>query len=260
MNQLFAIKTPNFSKAIFTLDYASDGLFIDFLKQSYNDLCICWNDPQDYSQGGERTFFSEVFIQQFKLFSKMTKLLQFKWVEKKLNNTDYSWLVKKDYIKKDVQLKLLDGIGIMKKKNTNFIMLESSGVGQDVLAHTLEDTIKNLKHGTDSLTSILCEYKDCNMKTAKNIVVLTGHVIGEKLTIIKYSPGENRKWNAVETRSCVVPLTFERRKESIKLFELFAYIYLTLEQQEKVYDQLTNEKLGFESVKEEMVQNSACFI
>jgi hypothetical protein len=127
IKSLFDINMSNFSKEIFNLDHAFDNPFIEFLKQSYNDLCVCWNDPRDYSQGGERTLFSEVFIQQFKLFSKMTKLLQFKWVEKKMNNTDHTWLVKKDFVKKEVQLKLLDGIGIMKKNNINFIMLESSG-------------------------------------------------------------------------------------------------------------------------------------
>lgn len=127
IKNLFAINMSIFSKEIFNLDHASNNPFIDFLKQSYNDLCICWNDPRDYSQSGERTLLSEVFIQQFKLFSKMTKLLHFKWVEKKMHNTDHIWLAKKDFVKKEVQLKLLDGIGIMKKNSVNFIMLESSG-------------------------------------------------------------------------------------------------------------------------------------
>lgn len=127
IKNLFAINMSIFSKEIFNLDHASNNPFVDFLKQSYNDLCICWNDPRDYSQSGERTLLSEVFIQQFKLFSKMTKLLHFKWVEKKMHNTDHIWLAKKDFVKKEVQLKLLDGIGIMKKNSVNFIMLESSG-------------------------------------------------------------------------------------------------------------------------------------
>lgn len=96
-----------------------------------------------------------------------------------------------------------------------------------MLKHTLEDTLKNLKHGTDSLAGILCEYKSCSLETAKKIVVLTGHVIGNKLTIIKYSCGDSCKWTAVETRSCTIPLTYEARKDSIKLFEVFAYIYVS---------------------------------
>lgn len=100
-------------------------------------------------------------------------------------------------------------------------------VADDVFAHALEDTIKNLKHGSDSLASILCDYKDCNIETVKKIVVLTGHIIKDRLTIIKYSPGDSCKWAAVETRSCTVPLTYERRRESIKLFEAFAYIYVS---------------------------------
>lgn len=127
IKSLFSINMSNFSKEIFNIDHSIDHTYIDFMKQAYNDLCMCFNSPQDYSLGGERTLFSEVFVQQFKIFAKMTKLLVFKWIEKKLPNVDHSWLVKKDFVKKDVQLKLLDGIGIMKKNNVNFIMIESSG-------------------------------------------------------------------------------------------------------------------------------------
>jgi hypothetical protein len=129
---LYGVDMSNFSQEIFNIDHSSyvtaaNSTFIGFLKQSYNDLCICWNDTQDYQQGGERTLFSEVFLQQFKLFAKMTKLLYFKWIEKKMNNTDHVWLAKKNYVKKDIQLKLLDGTGIMKKNGVNFLMIESSG-------------------------------------------------------------------------------------------------------------------------------------
>lgn len=126
IKELCKIKLDKFSYDIFTLQ-SPNHVFVDFIKQSYNDLCVGWNSPQDYSQAGERTLFSEIFISQFKLFSKMTKLLHFKWIEKKLTNTDHSWMVKKDFIKKDVQLKFLDGVGIMNKNKINFLMIESSG-------------------------------------------------------------------------------------------------------------------------------------
>lgn len=80
--KLFKVDMACFSKEIFTIEYALNSCFVEFLRRSYNDLCICWNDPCDYEHNGERTMFVEVFVQQFKLFSKITKLLQFKWVEK----------------------------------------------------------------------------------------------------------------------------------------------------------------------------------
>lgn len=83
MKQLYAVDMDNFSQEIFNTNYTCNNTFVKFLKQSYNDLCICWNDPQPYNQYGERTLFSEVFLQQLKLFSRMTKLLYFKWIEKK---------------------------------------------------------------------------------------------------------------------------------------------------------------------------------
>jgi hypothetical protein len=85
VKKLFDTSMSNFSQDIFNLDYRSytttaNRTFVEFLKQSYNGLCICWSDPQDYEHRGERTLFSGVFIQQFKLFSRMTRLLYFKWI------------------------------------------------------------------------------------------------------------------------------------------------------------------------------------
>lgn len=104
-------------------------------------------------------------------------------------------------------------------------MLISSSVGDDILAHTLEDTLKNLKHGSDSLASILCDYKDYSVNTAKKIVVLTRHIIQNKMTTLKYSPGPSGKWSVIEARSCTIPLKYEKRMNNIKLYEMFAFIY-----------------------------------
>ncbi|CAO3616507.1 unnamed protein product [Mucor fragilis] len=149
----------------------------------------------------------------------------------------------------------------MRLNNVNFIMLESSGVGDDILAHTLEDTLKNLKHGSDSLASILCDYKDYSVNTAKKIVVLTRHIIQNKMTTLKYSPGPSGKWSVIEARSCTIPLKYEKRMNNIKLYEMFAFIYLTLKEQEQVYEELLEEKLGLVVVPEEdMVHNSLYFL
>ena len=155
-----------------------------------------------------------------------------------------------------------------------------SSVGDDIYTHTLEDTIKNLKHGSDSLASILCDYQYCDINTTQKLVVLTCQIIKNKLTIMKYSPGNLSRWIAVEVRSCTIPLSYENRKDSIKLYEAFAYIYVskayqmyisgsilishlfqsTLREQIKVYDKLADERLGFTIVEEKnMVRNCNYF-
>ncbi|KAI8076017.1 hypothetical protein BDF21DRAFT_400406 [Thamnidium elegans] len=113
-------------------------------------------------------------------------------------------------------------------------MLESSGlylfsVEDDIFTHTLKDD-------SDSLSSISCDYKDCNVETAQRLVVLIGHIIKDKLTIMKYSPGNAFKWVAVGV-CCVVPI--------LPLFQLI------LKEQEEVYDKLNDERLAFTIVEEE---------
>lgn len=63
------------------------------------------------------------------------------------------------------------------------------------------------------------------------LFVVTGHIINKKITIIKYQVSDiDYKWSAVvEEWSCFVRLAWERRKETIKLYELyelFAYIFV----------------------------------
>jgi len=128
MKKPFSVDMSNFARDIFSTQPASTNDFVKLMQQSYNDhLCVNFDDPPDYSQSGERTLFVETCVQQFELFSRMTRLLYFKWVEKKMKSSNHCWLSKKDFQKKDVQLKLLNGVGIMRKNNVNFIMLESSG-------------------------------------------------------------------------------------------------------------------------------------
>lgn len=93
---------------------------------------------------------------------------------------------------------------------------------------------------------------------------------------MKHSPGNSSKWVAVEVRSCTISLVYDNRKDVIKLYEAFAYIYVskshtmyissmililhlfqsTLEEQIKVYDMLADERLEFTVVEEEdMIRN-----
>lgn len=90
------------------------------------DMYINWNDPDSYVGKGERTIFCETFLQQFKIFGKMTKLLKYTWVEKKQTGVEHPWMVKHKYVNKDVHSKMLDGIGIMQEK-INYLLIESSG-------------------------------------------------------------------------------------------------------------------------------------
>ncbi|KAI7888466.1 uncharacterized protein EV154DRAFT_484068 [Mucor mucedo] len=49
----------------------------------------------------------------------------------------------------------------------------------------------------------------CNFEIAKELVVLTGHIIKYKLTIIKYPPEYGSRWVTFEVRYCKVPLAHQ---------------------------------------------------
>lgn len=74
----------------------------------------------------------------------------------------------------------------------------------------------------------MSENKQSSFNTMKKVHVLTAHVIADKVTIIKYQLSNNeKKWKAIEVRSAIVPLKWENRKQMIKIYELFAFIYVS---------------------------------
>lgn len=187
-----------------------------------------------YGNTGERALFGEAFLQQFKLFGKITKLLSFKWVEKKQQGVDHLWLTKKGFNTKEIDYKLLDGVGVYNEE-INYLLIESSGyvtvrkrqydltntvylftlfrIDDNHYKHTLEDTVKNFKHAVDSLSIMLSNNRQASIKTIKKVNVLTAHIIYDKVTLVKYSIGDDeQKWQAVEVGSAIILLKWEKKK------------------------------------------------
>ena len=78
--------------------------------------------------------------------------------------------------------------------------------------HALEDSIKNIKSGTDALKGITCRYPNASRSTMERVHVYSVHVIQTSMTVIRYSVKNKKSWKAVECGSAVLPLVFKERK------------------------------------------------
>ncbi|EIE83249.1 hypothetical protein RO3G_07954 [Rhizopus delemar RA 99-880] len=68
------------------------------------------------------------------------------------------------------------------------------------------------------------------------------------MTVIQYSLKDCKRWRALECGSTLLPMVYEERRQLIQVYEVFAFIYLDLLEQRKVFERLEDEHLGYVDV------------
>jgi hypothetical protein len=151
--------------------------------------------------------------------------------EKKAKDADYVWLVLNDFCKeKKDNLKLLDGVGTLAKVDSTYLVMESSGFSNDnVVSHSLNDTLKNIKNGHDSLKYLFSQYRNASFDTIKKVSIFSCQIIENKITLIKYAVKSRTTWKVVECRSATVPLDIKDSLEYMRVFEVFAFMLVSFE-------------------------------
>ncbi|EIE83717.1 hypothetical protein G6F46_000362 [Rhizopus delemar] len=226
-----------------------DGSFNRFLKFSLIDFAVNMKRITPVPIMDERTTFVETVSQMFKCFGNITGLLSFKWREKKDKQSAAAIFFVQQH--KSSSSTLLDGIGVDGSNNTN-IVIESSGLNLSTnFDHALEDSIKNIKSGTDALKGIMCKYPNASRKTMERVHVYSVHVIQTCMTLIRYSQKNSKSWKAVECGSGMLPMVFKERKQLIQVYDLFALLFVDLQEQQIVFQTLEDEQLGLVKVDEE---------
>ncbi|KAI8878299.1 hypothetical protein K501DRAFT_297732 [Backusella circina FSU 941] len=205
--------------------------------------------PQSYNHNDERSAYCEIFIPMFKAFGNATKKLNYVWCEKKAKDSDYLWLMSNNFKREKGNIKLLDGVGRLVDKELNYLMIESSGFNNpNTISHTLNDSLKNMKTGSDNLKYSLSNYRKASFKTVKKISVYTCHIIQNKMTLVRYKVLSPSQWQVVECRSASVPTSFSGIVQYTGVFELFAFLLLDIAEQEAIFHQLELETSGLVKV------------
>jgi hypothetical protein len=150
-----------------------------------------------------------------------------------------------DKEKKD-NLKLLDGIGqLVENEHMNYLLMESSGYvcaksiyyylltdlisyqSDSIISHSLNDALKNIKHGHDNLKYFISHYRNASITTMKKIHLFSCQIIESKMTLIKYTVQSPKKWSVVECRSASMPRKLTDSLHYMKVFELFAFLFVS---------------------------------
>lgn len=245
----------NFYYAMETLSgllIESDDPLKQFISKIKKEFELNNNRAKPYQFNDERTIFIEIFAPMFRYFALFTKELVFVWGEKAIKQMSSLYIVDANYVKSGVNRKLLDGIGTLEQEDISWLLLESSGYSeQQNYNHSVEDCLKNIKNGTDSLKYVMSKFKNASINTMKKMKIFSVQIINTKMTLICYQLHSGNKWQAYECCSCTMPLLNNQKSLLIPVFEMFAYLFEEIATQKPLYETLRQESLGLLNVEDQ---------
>ncbi|KAG1173614.1 hypothetical protein G6F46_004492 [Rhizopus delemar] len=181
----------------------------------------------DFNKSHERTFWTEYVIPIFKHFCIMNKGFIFSWCESKMLSHANSQVIPRVW-NNSTEMLFADGVG--RKDAFEVVIMESSGpFSTEYIDHSLEDTWKLITMTSNSLR-IQC--------------------ICDKITLTKCSLFSTTKWQVIELRSAVIPVTWDTRANMISVFELLATLQNEYDNQKDVLKKLHQENNFLDHVEE----------
>lgn len=234
----------------------ADPVMSAFTKKIMSEFALSSQRATSYTAGDERTIYIEMFVPLFRYFSLITKKLVFTWSEKAMKNTSSTWIIDSDYKKSGVNKKLLDGIGVMVEEDISWLLIESSGYGKEQnYVHSMEDCIKNIKNGTDSLKFIMSKYKHATITTMKKVKIYSVQIIQTSMSLVCYQLKDGQRWSCYECFTVEMPLSWSKRSLLLPVLEMFAFLYEQLLEQEEVHAELLRESLGIINVESSKISS-----
>lgn len=101
--------------------------------------------------------------------------------------------------------------------------------------HSIEDCNKNIKKGTDSLKSVMSEYKDAFFATMKKVKTSSAQIIQTKTSLVCYRLKNGQKWSCYGCFSPEMPLLWSKKNLLRPLLKMFDFLHQELIQQEQVH-------------------------
>lgn len=93
--------------------------------------------------------------------------------------------------------------------------------------HICEDTIKQINNTINCLKLELINYRRASIGTIQKRKTFGIQFINEKMTLSETFLTEEKKWAFILVRTAVIPTTFSKRKQLIKVFELLSKLLVS---------------------------------
>ncbi|KAG2227189.1 hypothetical protein INT45_008433 [Circinella minor] len=186
----------------------------------------------NFEKKHERSFWVESVVPIFKYMAVTNNLIVFSWCESLVKTHCNSQIV--PGIWKNTTKKLFaDGLG--RNNDCDIIVMESSsGYSKENIDHSMEDTWKLILMMTDSLRNELMKYQGAKFTDAQELATFGIQCICDRITLIKATMFDARRWQIIEVRSAKIPITWDDRSNYMQVFELIATLHIELLAQESL--------------------------
>ncbi|KAI9032794.1 hypothetical protein CLU79DRAFT_728014 [Phycomyces nitens] len=226
---------------------------MDFFNSCMREFSLLLRRCKPLNVNDERSALAKVFIPLLKIFSVWSSNVSFVWCEKKLPNTNNIWLIDVKYKKSNIKTHLLDEIGSLPCHDIPILVMESSGYNttEDV-EHKLDDSLKNLKSGTDWIKDIILRYKRASFTTMEKVKVYTIRIIQLKITLLEHLIAKDtKKRRSVECCSAQVPMKFDEILKYVAIMEMLSFLKQEIQAQTIILKKLEKEHLGLSPVDDD---------
>lgn len=235
---------------------------MEFFNSCMREFSLLLQRCKPLNFNNERSVFAEVFIPLLKTFAVWSSHISFVWCEKKLTNTNNIWLIDAKYRKSNIQTHLLDGIGSFSCNDIPILLVESSGCNttEDVKLKS-EDSLKNLKSGTDCIKDIILRYKKASFTTMEKVKVYTIQIVQLKITLLEHSIAKDtKKWRSAECCSVQVPMKLDQILKYVAIMEMFSLLKQEIQAQTIILKRLEREHLGVSSADDDDAVRTLLFL
>ncbi|EIE85694.1 hypothetical protein G6F46_002002 [Rhizopus delemar] len=230
-----------------------DVLLLKTIQFVLTDFCNKCHRNAFYQPKYERSYWIDRIIPIFQTFGDQSQLLGFQWCEIPTEE-HVEFTIDPDTWMRTTPIKYHDGVGYDINGCSRLVMegSSSSTLKEDV-DHTQDDTIKTLYASIEILTSFLRRYATASFSSLCSVVSYSLQCVCTTITLSTtiLDPDNVGSYIQKEMRSVDIPLTFNKCHLWMQVFELVAYLFTSLREQEIILEKVMKESSGVIEIKDE---------
>lgn len=230
-----------------------DVLFLKTIQFVLTDFCNKCHRNAFYQPKYERSYWIDRVIPIFQTFGDQSQLLGFQWCEIPTEE-HVEFTIDPDTWMRTTPIKYHDGVGY-DINGCNRLVMEgsSSSTLKEDVDHTQDDTIKTLYASIEILTSFLRRHATASFSSLYSVVSYSLQCVCTTITLSTtiLDPDNVGSYIQKEMRSVDIHLTFNKYHLWVQVFELVAYLFASLREQEVILEKVMKESPGVIEVKDE---------
>lgn len=200
----------------------------------------------------EHPLWIDRIVPIFLIFGNHSQLLGFQWCDVPTEE-HVEFTIGSNTWMRTATTKYRDGLEYDINSRSRLVMEGSSNsTSEENIEHTQEDTVKTLYASIENLNSFIRRHCSASFSSLCSVVSFSVPCVCNTITLSTTTMDCNNVGAYIQTevRSAEIPLTFQNRLSRMYVFELVAYLYTSLREQEAILETIMKESAGLIPLKD----------